>query len=556
MSACAQCGLVMPFAEIETHECVDPWDKVEELEAEVQELRDGLERKMTAKANIHKICEDAGTLALRTLKSGMMAGLTSQARPWFQLTVGSDPKLADYAPVKQWLFEVQDSMRRVFSRSNLYQVLPALYESLGAYGTAANVILEDEKSVIRCYPFPVGQFAIALDHRGCVDTLMRNFTMTVRQLVQQFGKENCSASVRMAYDSGSYEEHIEVLHSIGPSPWRDQGKLTAKDKPFHDIYLELGSDGDTLLQESGFDEFPAQCPRWDVGGDDVYGYSPGMDALGDVKELQLTVLRKADIKNKLSRPPLLADESLRGKRTSLLAGDITYQSNLASMQHAGIRPMMLVVPEAINVLEASERELEARIKRVFYEDLMLMFATGDDPTMTAREVSERHDEKMLVLGPVMERLNCELLDPIIDRTFNIMLRRGMIPPPPREVQGQLLQVDYISIMAQAQKLIGVSGLQQFFAFVGNLAQIKPEVLDKIDGDHGIDEAAAMFGISPKIVITDDAVQEVRAGRAKAQQMQQMMQAAPAMSQAATAAKTMAEIPIDTPNALGRLMGAA
>jgi hypothetical protein len=513
-----------------------------------------VDRNKGIKAN-HEIINSCATTSLRTLKSGMHAGMTSQSRPWFRLTT-DDADLMKNGAVKQWLFDVENKMRIIFARSNFYNVMPQIYGSCGGHGTAAMAIVDDEESVIRCYLFPVGSFMMALNDRLKCDTLYRELPMTVRQLVMQFGLDNVSQSVKRMYDRGSYEQVVEVVHAIEPNRERDTTKMNAKEKPFKSVYLEAGSSVDgQLLSESGFDEFPVMTPRWDVEGDDVYGYSPGMDALGLVKGLQFMEKRKAEALDKLVRPPMVADSSLRTQRTSMLPGDVTYIDNLAQSSHAAFRPAYQFNPN-INEIRADIEAMKQEIRKIFFEDMMIMFATSDIGNVTAREVEERHQEKLLVLGPVIERFGEELYDPAIDRTFAIMLRRELVPPAPQELQGLSLKVEYISIMAQAQKLIGTASMERVSAYIGNLATYNPDAVDKLNIDEAIDAYADMHGTSPNVIRTEDQVKGIRESRAKAAQQQQMMAAAPAMADAATAAKTLSETNIDQPSALARLMGAA
>jgi hypothetical protein len=234
--------------------------------------------------------------------------------------------------VKQWLFDVENRMRVVFARSNFYNVMPMMYGCAGGHGTAAMMILEDCDTAIRCFPFPIGSYMIALNDRLKCDTLYRELPMTIRQCVQQFGLDNCSQTIKTLWDRGSYETPVEITHAIEPNHNRATGMQNAKDKPFRSVYFESGKTDDTLLRESGFDEFPVMAPRWDVEGDDVYGYSPGMDALGLVKGLQFSEKRKAEALDKLVRPPMLADASLRTQRSTILPGDVTYMLEHAAHQ--------------------------------------------------------------------------------------------------------------------------------------------------------------------------------------------------------------------------------
>ena len=500
-----------------------------------------------------KIINNTATKSLRTLSSGMMAGLTSPARPWFRLV--TDPKFMENATVKTWLFDVQTKMMEVFSRSNVYQVLPTTYRNLGLYGTACQLLLEDEDDIIRLYSLPTGTYYIANNAKGKVDVVFREFRMTVRQMVAEYGYDNCSSVVRAMKDGNNCEQWIDLVQVIQPNCDRDPYKIDNKNKKYVSLTYEFGNNEGQFLRMSGYDEFPAQCPRWDNIGEDVYGESPGMVALGDVKGLQLIEKRGYQAADKIVNPPMIADAMLQNRRTSLLPGDVTYISGLSTAAGAPYRAAIEVNPAAMQVMELKAREVETRIRSAMYEDLMLMLATGDNSQMTAREVEERHQEKLLVLGPVMERLGDELLDPMIDRTFEIMLRKGMLPEPPKVIQGQELSIEYISIMAQAQKLIGTAAIERLYGFAGNLSAVRPDVMDKLDIDQTIDEYAAMVGTPPRIVKGDEEVAQIRSAREQQMQMQQAAQMAQPLQQTAQAAKVLSETGMDDPSALTRLLGA-
>lgn len=488
---------------------------------------------------------------VRVLASGMMAGITSPARVWFRLTT-PDPDLAEFGPVKQWLYEVESRIRMTFARSNIYNQLHQAYEALGTFGTACLYVEDDAEDVLRAYTFPLGSYALQNNARLRVDTVYRELSMTVGQLVEQFGLDAVSLRVRTDYERGDVDRWVEVVHVIEPNRDMAYGRLGAPGMAFRSCWFEVGSgeaDRAQFLRESGYEDFPVLAPRWSVTGEDVYGNSPGMDALGDVKALQLLERRKAQAVDKIVTPPMRAPASLMTTRASLLPGDITYVDT--STAAAGtFEPAMTINPAAVQVLEGSIREHEGRIKTAFYADLWLMLAEQAPSDMTAREVAERHEEKMLQLGPVMERLQDELLDPLVDRTFGILLRNGDLPPPPEELQGMDLRVEYLSIMAQAQKMLGITGVERLASFAGNLAAVKPEVLDKLDFDQMVDEYGQMLGVPPALVVPDEAVEKARAARA---QQAQQMQAQAAAAQTVQGAKTLSETDMGGDSALSRML---
>lgn len=497
-----------------------------------------------------RIVDPSATLAADTLSSGMMSGITSPARPWFRLAT-PDPDMMDYGPVKVWLETVQNRMNDMFNKSNLYQSLPLLYSSLGNYSTGAMAVLEDDDDIIRTVPFPIGSYHLANSARGSVDTCYRKFSMTVRQLVMQFGKDNVSTSVQSMWESGNYEQWVEVMHAVYPNVDRDTGRMDAKNKPYKSVYYEVGGDSDKLLRESGFDEFPIIAPRWTVNGEDVYGSKcPGMTALGQIKALQLEQKRKSQLIDKVTNPPMVGPSSLKNQRVSLLPGDITYIDQIT--QQDGFRPAYQVNPDMSGLL-ADIQDTRQIIDRCYFVDLFRMLQSINTRSMPVEAVIEMKEEKLLMLGPVLERLNDEALNPLIDRAFSLMVRKNMIPQPPEVMQGMPLRIEYISVMAQAQKSIGLSSLTQAVGFIGQLAQVKPEALDKLNIDEAIDSYAEMSGVSPTVILPQEQVDQIRKDRA---QQQQQMQAAAMAQAAAQGAKTLSETQTSEPSALTALTGAA
>ncbi|HEJ0123663.1 TPA: phage tail protein [Klebsiella aerogenes] len=496
-----------------------------------------------------KTVDPTATLANRTLSSGMMSGITSPARPWFKLAT-PDPDMMDYGPVKLWLEAVQRRMNEVYNKSNLYQSLPLLYSSLGTYSTGAMAVLEDDEDVIRTMMFPIGSYYLANSARGSVDTCYRKFTMTVRQLVMEFGMSNVSTSVKGMWESGSYETWIEVIHAVYPNIDRDTGKLDSKNKRVKSVYFEVGGDNDKLLRESGFDEFPIMAPRWEVNGEDVYGSScPGMIALGQVKALQLEQKRKSQLIDKATNPPMVGPSSLKSQRVSLLPGDVTYLDVMTGQE--GLKPAYLVNPNTADLL-ADIQDTRQMINSAYFVDLFMMLQNINTRSMPVEAVIEMKEEKLLMLGPVLERLNDECLNPLIDRTFSIMARKNLLPPPPDVLQGMPLKIEYISVMAQAQKSIGLSSLSSTVGFIGQLAQVKPEARDKLDTDQAIDAFAEMSGVSPTVIVPQEQVNQIRQDRAQQQQQQQAM----AMGMAAAqGAKTLSEAQTADPSVLTAISGA-
>ena len=482
----------------------------------------------------NNIYDSTGTRALRVLGAGLMGGATSPARPWFRLAT-ADPDMMDFAPVKIWLSQVQRGMLDIFQRSNTYRALHSIYEELGAFGTGASVVMDDFDDVIRHHVLTTGEYAIAQNYRGEIVTLYREFEKTVGELVGEFGIENVSHTVKTLHDRGSLDTWVPIIHAIEPRVDRDARLRDAKNMPFMSCYFEVGQDSTKFLRESGFKQFPALVPRWSVIGGDIYGSSPGMEALGDIKQLQHEQLRKAQGIDYMTKPPLQAPTSMKNRDIDMMPGGVTFVD--ASQAQAGIRNAFEVRLD-LNHLLADIQDVRGRINQTFYTDLFLMLASAPRNNMTATEVAERHEEKLLMLGPVLERLHNELLDPLIERTFARMIEAGLVPPPPEELQGVDLNVQYVSMLAQAQRAVATNGVDRFVGNLGAVAAIKPDVLDKFDSDKWADAYSDMLGIDPELIVPNDQVAMIRNARAQAaaaaQQQAQVAQAAATAKDAAIA----------------------
>lgn len=518
-----------------------------------------------------KIIDATATMAARTLRSGMMSGVTSPARPWFKLTT-SDPDMASYGPVKNWLEIVDRRMSTAFLRSNLYNVLPIVYGDIGSFGTAAMSIEEDFNNVLHFSPFPLASFYISTNDKLKVDVFMREFRMTVRQIVSRFGANpsrpekinwtNISSSVKSMYESGQREAWVEVTHAIYPNEMYRIGNPLSQYKKYASIYFErgmstggssylTGDDKGKLLSEKGYDFFPIMAPRWEVAGEDSYGTDcPGMMSLGDNKQLQVGEKMSAQAVEKMIKPPMIGPTSLRQQKASILPGDITYVDTREGMQ--GFRPAH-EINFNISALEAKQDQVRMRIKRAYFEDLFLMLASSDRRQITAREIDERHEEKLLALGPVLEQLNQDLLDPLIDNAYAIMDAQGYIPPAPEEIAGQALKIEYVSIMAQAQKLISIGSVDRFSGFVGQLMQIAPEAKSKINTDKLVDVYGDYLSIPSGIIRSDEEVQEIRQAEQAAIQQQRQVEQAQAMVQGA---KQLSDTSMEGDNALNRILDQA
>ncbi|MDF1565791.1 MAG: portal protein [Deltaproteobacteria bacterium] len=508
-------------------------------------FKDGMDDDPAARSRWAAIINNTPVLALRTLAAGMMTGITSPARRWFRLTV-ADPKLGRLTSVREFLYEVERRMEEVFARSNIYNVLFEIYEDLGSLGPAVLVIDEDEEDVIRAYSLLAGTYCLAANSRRRVDTLYREVVMTVEAIEEKFGLENASESLRKLRTENRLDEDVLLLHVVEPDRQFD-GRLLGEHRfPYRSVWLELEKNRDDLiLHEGGQFSQPFVASRW---AGDEYGYSPGMLTLGDAKGLQQLELDKAKASRKVTDPPMKAPDNLRTGRVSLVPGDITRYPR--GMGADSITPAQVLPPAAITIFDNSINNHEERVNAGLYANLWVSLLAREGQPLTAREVAERHQEKLLQLGGVVERLNDELLDPLVDRVFDIMLRSGELPPAPPELEGMPLQVEYLSIVTQAQRMVGYSGVQEFLNAALGLAGADSTVADRVDLDAAISIIAEMLGVPPAIVRSLEAVEQIRQQRAQQQQQQRALEAG---AQVAQSARDLGQVDMTDDNAASRLI---
>lgn len=337
---------------------------------------------------------------------------------------------------------------------------------------------------------------------------------------------------------------------IEPNKSAKDNAIFGFDKAFTSAYYEKAGDKDKVAIQSGFDMFPCMTPRWDVIGEDVYGFSAGMDGLGDNMSLQVQERRKAQAIDKQTTPPLQAPSYMKNKPVSQLPGGITYYNQFQSSGQQAVRPVYEVRPD-ITALREDMNSVEGRINRAFYADLFLMISNLDRKQITATEIAERHEEKLLALGPVLQRLNSELLNPLIERTYNIMENADMLPELPDEINGKDLKIEYISVLQQAQQQVDLASIERFAGYVGNLSGLYPHVLKKFDAMQSVDEVGGMIGVPQQLIVPDSVVNEQVAAEQEAQARAEQLATA---AQAADSAKTLSEANTSEQNALTQLTG--
>jgi len=332
-----------------------------------------------------KIIDGQAQKSMRTMRAGLMAGMTSPSRAWFKLGLYDQDSMQD-PDVQAYLHTVQTRMYTVLRGSNIYRLLDAAYGDLGLYGTFCGLIVGDFEDVIRGIHLPVGMFRIEENERGAVDVMHRDVRKTVDQVVRQFGLENCSDQVQRLYKQNQLYDTVDIHHAIEVRRDRDPMSPLSSDRPFASYYWEK-TESRKFLEISGFETNPILAPRWErVEGETWSVSSPAMIALGDAVQLQQQHRDKAVAIQYMVKPPLMAPAGFTQKYKHVPGGVTTL--NVTDLQKGGMRPTHEVRPD-VNALVMDINETRERIRQAFFEDLFLMTAQSDRRQVTAREIAER-----------------------------------------------------------------------------------------------------------------------------------------------------------------------
>ena len=477
-----------------------------------------------------KIINSRATWAHRVCVAGLLNGVMSASRPWFALE-DEDPDMMEYQPIKEWLYKTETLMRGIFNSSNLYDAAPVMLSELILFATANMAHTKDFDTVARFYTHTAGSYMLGQDSKGRINTMIREYQMTTEQLIEEFGLENVSGTVKNAYDRGDYCVWFPVTEVIEPNPNYDQTKKLSQYKRFRSVKYETSafgntnsSSGDKFLSKKGYDRFPNYCLRWALTGEDVYGTDcPTMTALGDISQLQIEEQRKAQAIDKLVNPPLHGPASLRSSQVSVLPGGLTVYDSFQGGTQLG--PIYQVDPR-ISELRQDMDAVERRIDNAYFVDLWLAISNmeGIQPR-NQLDLSQRNGERLLQLGPVLERLHGDFLSPLIENTFSDMAEAGILPPPPPELQGRPLRTKFISSIAMAQREMATGGMDRLVAFTGGLVSMGLSDGKKLDGDQLIDEYAMAVGVPPRVVVPDEIVAAQREKEAEAQEQANAAQVA-------------------------------
>jgi hypothetical protein len=476
------------------------------------------------------ILDGTGTMAARTLASGMMNGITSPSRPWLRLGIAGQKREELSRDALIWLDDVTLRMLLIMAGTNFYNAMATMYLDLSVFGTAACIIYEDFHDVFRCYSSPLGEFYLGQSDRQTINIVAREFTYKVRQVVEWFEEENCSQAVKDSWKAGGarWNQDVDIVHLIEPN-YDTKGKLPGKFK-FRETYWEKAStETAQVLSRRGYYEMPGIFPRWELTSNDSYGTSPGMDALGDVIQLQHETKKKGQGLDKLIVP--------RG---------ITY---VAGVNNVGVKPAYQInMP--LNDLSVDIAQVQQRIKEIFHNDLFRMISNLDT-VRSATEIDARREEKLVLLGPVLERFENEALSPAVRRIYSIVNRAGLLPPPPPEISNMEIEIQYTSILTAAQTAVATIPIERWIGLIGSVAGVRPDVLNVPDWDETIRYYGQQLGVPAKLAVPKEESIQVTNQQHQTAQLQQAVATGGGLAEGA---KTLSETDVGGgANALSQLI---
>lgn len=486
--------------------------------------------------------------AVNVCAAGMMSGLTNPARPWFKFKVGIEGMVLDQAG-QQWLDECERRVYTVLAGSNFYDSFSQMYKDLTVFGTAPVLIYEDRHDIIRCFNPCAGEYYLAVGSDLRVNTFYRTFTLTIIQIVEMFGIDNCPAVIKSLWETkgSNLDTEYIVAHAIEPNFAAAQPgqKATLGKVPggfaFREYYWLWGIATEKALSVRGFRDFPLIVPRWKTTSNDPYGRSPGMDALGDIVQLHVMTRRLNEAIEKMVRPPMQADAKLRNEPSSTLPGKITY---VADVEKGGMRPIFEIDPHIDHLMKVIN-DLQKRVQTRFFNDQFLMISQmeGVQPR-NELEIAERRGEKLQVLGPVVDKSQGEAASPALRRVVSIMDRRKLLPPKPPSLQNVPIEIEYISMFSLAQKAAQTAGMERTVAMAGRMEGVWPGTTDNIDSDKFFRRYANDLAFPAEALAGEDQMKQRREQRAQQQKAAELSHAATNIAPAvAQTAQTLSGTPV-------------
>lgn len=474
-----------------------------------------------------KVFDSKPMVALERFAAVMDSMLTPRAQKWHNLKTTDEALNRDFA-VQDWFYRVNNILysARYSPKANFAGQNFERWMSVGAFGTGSLFTDFEPGSGFRYRCVNLKDTYFLENHQGVIDTVFRSLKYTARQIVQRWGKENLPEKVLKAYeDPKRQNEKFDILHYVAPRADFDPTRADARGKPYMSMYVCL-SEKVVLGKPGGYTSFPYSISRYVTAPDEVYGRSPAMAALPDIK--MLNEMAKTDIRavHKLIDPPiLLHDDGVLG------GGATTVNMRPGGLNVGGVNRNGQAMIQPFHTgarVDINEQKMDQRRAAIDDAFLVTLFQIlVETPRMTATEALIRAQEKGMLLTPTMGRQQSESLGPLIERELDLLAFHKVIPPMPDVLieAGGEYEIVYDSPMSRMQRAEELVGVQRTMELLAPFAQIDPTVLDIFDRDELARLTAEVSGVPTPVLRSPEALQEIRAQRAQQEQEAMMLQAA-------------------------------
>lgn len=474
-----------------------------------------------------KIFDSKPMIALDRFASVMDSMLTPRQQKWHNLRTTDDNLNRDFE-VQDWFYKVNNILyqARYNPKANFAGQNHERWTSVGAFGTGSLFIDFEPGVGLRYRCLNLRDTYFCENHQGMIDTVYRHFDYTARQAAQRWGLENLPEKVRKAAeDPSKQEQKFEFLHVVKPRTDYDSTRMDARGKPYVSIYIAI-ADKVQVGDESGYTSFPFSISRYVTAPEEIYGRSPAMMALPDIK--MLNEMAKTDIRavHKLIDPPiLLHDDGILG------GGAMTVNMRPGGLNVGGVnrngQAMMQPFSTGARV-DINDKKMDQRRAAIDDAFMVTLFQILiETPRMTATEALIRAQEKGMLLTPTMGRQQSEALGPLIERELDLLSFHNMLPPMPDILveAGGDYDIVYDSPMSRMQRAEELVGVQRTMELLAPFAQLDPTVLDVFDKDELARLTAEVSGVPTPVLRSPDAVAALRQQRAQQEQDAMLMQAA-------------------------------
>lgn len=447
-----------------------------------------------------KIIDSTPLIAIRNFSSGMMSGATSPTNRWFK-TSFDNPELNNDYYLKTWCHKQEELTREILYSSNFYQILPEVYKQLGIFGFSAVGLESDYDNVVNFKVLPLGSYYYAKNSKGKIDTFCRVYMETARNIVQKY--PNIDDIELLEASKNNPQKLYEIMHFVEQNQFYKPKRLSSRFSKY--ISVVILNNKNKFLSIKGFDKFPYVVFESGFSSDIDYPQdSPGINALADVKQLMTMVKEYAKAVKKIVCPTYKGPATLKNKKLADVPGAYIEEDD----NGRGISPVYEVNPRILE-LKQEKDELKTAIKEHFYNDLFAMILSTATRGRTATEVNELKEEKMVLLSPLLEQINSALRD-ILNWIYDEEIKTGILEPLKKQYQNYGLNIEFVSSLAQAQKVSNISSIERFTTFVSNIANsIDPVLKTKLNAENIIEDYANYANINPNHLISKIEMEKTR-----------------------------------------------